>query len=270
MNITRTSVVTLAIGCPLVLAVLQGNRVSRFEAENERLREVIDPTFRTSGVSRHEAQAPDEKISFKKPYESESAKLARERKAADESIRQQQAAEKIENAKHPRFSLMETGGTKMTAKAAQAAGLSDDQQNAVNDILEKTWVSVTNDLAARASLVEAESNIETGISVYMVFALPDRGKAWRGQLENSLDVQVGSAKLKILMGGLDSDLSLAGFGAKDVRFEFSVKNRTCKFAYLNPLNGEPTCYGSSTFDEFKERFGESFELPDASISAPAR
>jgi len=109
-----------------------------------------------------------------------------------------------------------------------------------------------------------------GVSVFWNSARADRGMEVKGQLERELDAAVGEDKRKILMKGVSSYDFLGGFGAFDVRLEFSVRNGVCKFAYLDPNSGRPSRFGSKPFDKFVDLFGNSFELPESAGSTRSR
>lgn len=263
MNTISKSLITLTIAASLLVTAYQVSRASRLQAENQRLLQAISspPDVKLTrtgeaGLIVRETRKPE------RSDESEDERLERLRAAAEESIRQQKAASELDGSNLPiSYSLVEPGGKGLTTGAAKAAGLSESQQKAVTEILRNTWMSVSDDFVRRATFVEEESSEEAGVSVYMVSARPDRGREFKEQLERELDAAAGEAKRNILMKGVQRADFFGGFGAFDVRLEFAVKEGSFKFALLNPLNGQPSCFGGGVFDEFKERFGETFELP---------
>lgn len=268
MTTLSKSLLSATIGASLLIAAYQAKRASTMREENQRLQQAIasPPTIHGATSPRI---PPQEDVHPKRetPKESEEERLARLEAAADESIRQQRAAWEANESNRPvSYSLIERGGKGLTKGAAKAAGLSKGEQQAVADVLTKTWTIVSDDFARRATFIEEESNEEAGVSVYMVSARPDRGRGFKGQLERELDAAVGEEKRKVLMKGVQSDDFFAGFGKSDVRLEFLVTKGVFKFAFLNPLNGEPNCFGSHPFKEFEDQFGDSFEVPESSAS----
>ncbi len=261
MNVIRISLVTVTIGASLAVAILQSKRAAGYEIENQILRAKRDVSTGASGDIKHQ-QTPSTALASSMDDESkEAARIARLREAADESIRQQQEAFAIEMAKNPHFSLTRADGTSLSPEAAKTAGLDAGQQKAVNFILKKTMMEVSADFASRAMIVDAESKSANGLTVYSIPARRDRGKELRDRLDASLDSEVGQAKRKILTRNLDSNNFIAGFGAQDVRLEFSSDGETYHFVYLNPLSGEPSCFGSHPLAQFQSQFGDSFEIP---------
>jgi hypothetical protein len=263
MITTSKSLALITIGTALLVAAYQASRASKLQAENQRLRQAIMsrpavmPTT-TAGADPLDRTTP-------KPgrlEESEEQRLARLRKAAEESIRQQLAAAELDGSNRPfSFSLIEPGGKDLTTGAAKAAGLRGDEREAVAEALRKTWVIVSEDFAKRATLVDEESDQAAGVSVFMIPARADRGREFKEQLERELGAAVGEDKRKILMKGISSYDFLGGFGAFDVRLEFAVRDGVFRFSYLDPNSGRPSRFGSKPIDKFVDLFGDSFELP---------
>lgn len=262
-NTIPRSLIAITIGVLLLVTEYQALRALKLQAENLRLLQAnASPpdlkltTTDEAGPINRATRKPD-------PLdESENERQARLRAGAYESIRQQKAAAELDGSNRPiSYSLVEPGGKGLTTGAAKAAGLSKGEQQSVTEILRNTWMIVSDDFARRATFIEEDSSEEEGVSVYMVSARPDRGREFKEQLERELDAAVGEAKRNLLMKGVQRNDFFGGFGTFDVRIEFAVKEGNFKFALLNPLNGKPSCFGGGVFDEFKERFGESFELP---------
>ncbi len=261
----------IAIGIPLAVAVIQADQASKLQTENKRLQQAASRQSQRKTTSRGEIPARTSDSERGSTEESEGQRLARLEAAADESIRQQKEAARLDGSNQVvSYSLIEAGGIGLSAGAAKAAGLSKAQQEAVAGILRKTWTDVSDDFARRATLVDEESDESVGHLVYQIPARRDRGKEFKDRLQVELDGEVGEAKRKILMKGVQSDDFMGGFGRLDVRLEFLVGEELFKFAYLNPLNGEPSCFGGGVFNEFKEKFGQSFELPPSSKEDPKR
>ena len=266
MTITSRSLASITIGAGLLVAAYQASRASKLQAENQRIRQTImsppaiKPTT-TAGADPLDRTTPKpERLD-----ESEEQRLARLREAAEASIRQQLAAAELDGSNRPvSYSLVEPGGKGLTTGAAKAAGFRSDQREAVAEALRKTWAIVSDDFARRATPVDEESDQAAGVSVFMISARADRGREFKEQLERELDAEVGEDKRKILMKGVSSYDFLGGFGAFDVRLEFSVRDGVCKFAYLDPNSGRPSRFGSLRFGKFYDQFGNSFELPESS------
>lgn len=161
------------------------------------------------------------------------------------------------------YFLIEKGGQGPSPKAVKAAGLTRGEERQVHEILKRIWNDATADFARRAELVEAESEEKTGRRVYMIPARPDRGWEFKNQLLDELADAVGVSKRAILMRGYQYDHFLAGFGAQDVRLEFTAGEKEFAFAYLNPFDGLATRFGSLALDRFNDQFGNSFEIPAA-------
>lgn len=259
----------LGIGIPLAVAVIQTDQASRLQAENQRLRQALVRQSRREVMPSGDILPKTPDRTPDKIGESDEERHARLSAAAFESIRQQREAARLDGSDRPvSYSLIEPGGTGLTPGAAKAAGLNEAQQKRVAEILTKTWTNAADDFAQRAMLVEEESHESSGLLVYQIPARPDRGRDFKARLQGELDGEVGKTMRETLMKGVQRDDFFVGFGASDVRLEFLVGEETFKFAILNPLNGEPRCFGSGVFKEFKERFGESFELPPSSKENP--
>ena len=199
----------------------------------------------------------------------ESGELSEEKPGhtVDEALRRQiEMADHGTHEYHVDYVLMEKGGQGLSPKAAKAAGLTPEEERHVDEILKRIWNDATEDFARRAELVEAESEEKTGRRVYLIPARPDRGWEFKNQLLDELADAVGASKRAILMRGYQCDEFLAGFGAQDVRIEFTAGEKKFTFAYLNPLDGEATLFGSVALDRFNDQFGNSFEIPAAAKS----
>ncbi|RYD23658.1 MAG: hypothetical protein EOP88_03275 [Verrucomicrobiaceae bacterium] len=164
------------------------------------------------------------------------------------------------------FSLMEEGQDGVSPAAAKAAGLTGEESEQVSRILKKAWDSAAEDFARRAELIEEDSDEKAGRTVYMISARADRGWGLKDVLLAELGDAVGAEKRALLMRGYQSNRFFGGFGADDVRLEFTAGASKYSFTYLNPLDGSDTYYGSSPLEEFSHRFGDSFEIPGISRS----
>lgn len=260
MSTLSKTLMVAAVVVPLLLAARQTNRIHVLEAENGRLRtagETLAPP-----ASRPEPALRGKESGKKEPLRGLGS-------AAREAIR-----ERMEAAQRGLFpdsfehSLFEKGGRGITPGAAKAAGLSHEETEAVSAILRKTWATVSEDFARRAILVEEESDEKNGHIVYMIPARPDRGREFNRQLVDELENAVGLSKLEILISGYQRTRSLGGFGAQDVRLEFLPDGKRFKFRYLSPLSGDWNRGGADTLEEFKDQFGDSFDIPEAAPPEP--
>lgn len=261
MSTLSKSLMAAAVVVPLLIASRQMNEADRLQAENRRLHQAATkPTL---------SAPPSAKEPVARKRESGRDQSPRPGTAAREAIRKRM--EMAQRGMHPDsfdHSLFEKGGKGVTPGAAKAAGLSSEEQEAVSGILAKTWATVSEDFARRATRVEDESDEKTGRTVYMITARPDRGREFNEQLVDDLERAVGISKLEILIKGYQRTHSLGGFGAQDVRLEFVAGQKKFSFAYLNPLDGEPTYFGSKPLEQFEEEFGDSFEIPPVAGPEP--
>ena len=256
MSALSKTLMAATVVVPLLFAIHQANEANRLQSETQLLHE-------TSGkLISSEQPSPRESISRKGGRGREPS--SRPDSAAREAIRKRMEMAQV--GMHPDsfdHSLFEKGGKGVTAGAAKAAGLNREEQAAVSEILTKTWSVVSDDFARRAILVEDDSDEKSGRTVYMVAARPDRGREFNEQLVADLENAVGISKLEILIKGYQRTHSLGAFGAQDVRLEFTAGKKEFSFAYLNPLDGEGTYFGSQPLEKFQEDFGDSFEVPEA-------
>lgn len=243
MTTLRKAMIAVAIAASIGTAAYQTSRVASLHAENEALQQTS--TRQSVRMIRPRAIASS--------IQPGGAEAAPPRTEPPQVLASNGSTE---------FSLIAPAGKGITTGAAEVAGLNPDQKKAVDRMLRALWNRVSDDFASRTVLVAAESNPKAGLLVYNIPARPDKGREFVGQLETSLDAEVGEARRKLLMKGVSSYDFLGGFGAFDVRLEFSVRNGVCKFAYLDPNSGRPSRFGSKPFDKFVDLFGDSFELPE--------
>jgi len=245
----------------LLVAGRQAHEAAGLQAENRRLDHEV--------VRRIVPAKPSPVDAARQGQESAESPREKPGHTVDEVLRRQ-----IENADHGLhefhvdYFLIEKGGQGLSKKAAKAAGLTPGEERSVDEILKRIWNDATADFACRAELVEAESEETTGRRVYMIPARPDRGWEFKNQLLDELSDAVGASKRAILMRGYQCDHFLAGFGAQDVRLEFAAGEKKFSFAYLNPLDGQATGFGSVALNQFNDRFGNSFEIPATAKPEP--
>ena len=192
--------------------------------------------------------------------ETESQRISRLQKAAIASIEQQKrkAAEQTVNKPLVRNPFGKQG--QLTAEAALAANLTDVEKNDVDQRLKRFWEKETQEFAARARLNTVESNEDTGVYVYDIDAREDRGKVNLQQLVDSLNEAVGVEKQKILTKGVGPYDCFAGMGRFDVRLEFITNENKCRVDYINPKSKLTSRFTIIGMDEFRSRFGDSFDI----------
>lgn len=243
----------------LLVASHQANQAERLQTENRYLER------KAERLAAPVQQIPDDPA--RRSRESGERSSPKPGLVVEEALRRQ-----IENADRGsyedfgvsgHFFLMEEGQAGISPAAAKAAGLTKDEEKLVSRILMKAWDDGARDFARRAELVEEESDEKSGRMVYMIPARADRGWEIKDELLAELGDAVGPEKRAILMRGYQSNRLFGGFGADDVRLEFSAGGNKYSFSYLNPLDGSDTFYGSSPLEEFSHRFGDSFEIPSA-------
>ena len=99
---------------------------------------------------------------------------------------------------------------------------------------------------------------------YFVRARPDRGQSYLDSLSKECENILGKDRSQELMSGMISFDYLGGIGKHDLDLEFisNSNGMVVKYGYLNPSNGALTREGESTFDDFKEKFGDVFDFPE--------
>lgn len=234
----------------LLIASYQANEASRLLTENRHLeRKAMRLIVPVSLSPHHRTRRSRESGGTRQPnaYPAVEEALVREIRMADQGLHEY----------HVDYFLMEEGKPGVSAKAAKAAGLTDAEEKRVSGILMEIWNDAAGDFASRAELVEEESEEKAGRLVYMIPARADRGWALKDELLGELGDAVGPGKRAILMSGYQSNRFFGGFGAYDVRLEFTAGESKFSFSYLNPLDGEPNCFGSDPLEHFSDRFGNS-------------
>lgn len=188
----------------------------------------------------------------------DAARFERDKNSVNES--QRQYWKNLSKVEEIRYDLFSASNGRLTTGAAEAAKLTEAERVSVGDLVEKTWATASEDFAARAKLDKGSSNEATGIFVYNIRARADRGKGPIQDLSNSLDATIGKDRQKVLTQGIRSYDCFGGFGKYDIRIEFNTKDGKYNYEYIDPESGNKSRFGSGTIDQFKQQFGNSFEI----------
>jgi len=246
----------------LVAAIVIGVGVSLYVGRTG-LVSLASETF-SSKESRKKAAGiasagPDSAVDREKK-KAEAKRLEAINKALDESTKKSMAEFA---AKPPPLVSVGPGG-RLTTEAIERLKLTQQEIDALTKSIADIKSEAEADFVNRAKLVSSGPGENGGDEyIYFVRARPDRGKQYMDSFAKKFDEVLDTERSKLLMSGIGHNNQLGIIGQRDMDIKFVTKNgaTVVSYKYLNPKNGALSLEGQSTFEEFKQNFGDVFEFP---------
>jgi hypothetical protein len=172
----------------------------------------------------------------------------------------------IEDLEKRSVSLMSSDGG-LTSSAVQSMSLTPEEAKGVQNSLDKLLTDFSGIFASRANVVDRETNLEAGVATYRLPALVDRGESVLNGFRADVSKIVGARRagdvFDLLISGNSTMKRFGGFGKYDVKIKFSPNPEEggmdiVEYTYTNPDSGDRILKGTTTQEQFREMYGDTF------------
>jgi len=169
-------------------------------------------------------------------------------------------------------SLVDESG-ELSAGAAEAAGLSEDERERAQEAIDYLWKSARESVASRVVEDVEAMDADNGVRVYKIPAAEDRGKGLLEDLKIKLSGAVGEKKAATLYHSLNTTGPFGGFGRFDVSVEFHYPEAgsdglptsgepKVRYSYIGPSSRGLDSSGEISVEKFQEKFGGAIVVPE--------
>ncbi len=158
------------------------------------------------------------------------------------------------------------GRRHLTTAAADAARLTEEERQAVQDVIDTTWKDAEEDLVARMKSDDAASSPEQGKYVFNIPAAPDRDMNQLAGFQLRLAGVVGQDRSLHLCKMFRPGHGPIGVGGRDLRIEITVPQAGqdgltwAESREMNPDTGRVSGRSRSTVEPFRRRYGDIIDF----------
>lgn len=163
----------------------------------------------------------------------------------------------------PNYVMIGQNG-KITNQAILQAGISEEQADEIQSVINRHWKKMSDSLADRATLVESDSDPENGLYAFFIPALPDGGSDAVKFFENDVRLITGNRAGTTLLKSFSPGSYVGGFGKFEIRMKVSSNasnERITEFEFLHPETGITVRKGSFSQNYSYQYFGDLLENP---------